>query len=210
VPRNRQNLAAYLAVNADAASPDYGQLRILRMSDTQQIDGPGQTQNAITQNPVVAADLLPYQQNRGAASIKFGNLLTLPMGNGLLYVEPIYTERSGNAGSYPALTFVVVRFGEHIGIGSTLQEALDRVFAGDAGADTGELPSSTPGAPTPTPGESPTGQLDEGAALSALQRAQDAFTAADAALRAGDLATYQARTNEARAALAEALAAMGR
>lgn len=220
VPRGRQNLAAYLAVNADAASSSYGSLRILRMSDTQQIDGPGQTQNAITQNTAVAAELLPYQQNKGAASIKYGNLLTLPMGNGLLYVEPIYTERSGNAGAYPALTFVVVRFGEHIGIGSTLQAALDKVFAGDAGADTGELPggpSPTPspapgagGAPQPAPGPAPTGKVDQAATAAALKKAEAAFTAADAALRSGDLAAYQAKTNEAKAALAEALKAMGR
>ncbi|MFV0450714.1 MAG: UPF0182 family protein [Propioniciclava sp.] len=211
VPRARQNLAAYLAVNADAASENYGQLRILRMSDTQQIDGPSQTQNAITQDTNVAAKLLPYQQNRGAASIKYGNLLTLPMGNGLLYVEPIYTERSGNAGAYPALTFVVVRFGEHIGIGSTLQEALDEVFGGDAGADTGELPvdevdPEDPGTEEPAPA----GPIDEERTVEALNRAEDAFTAAEVALREGDLATYQEKTNEARAAMEEAIDAMGR
>ena len=216
VPRSRQNLSAYLAVNADAASSDYGKLRILRMSDTQQIDGPGQTQNAITQNTAVAAELLPYQQNRGAASIKYGNLLTLPMGNGLLYVEPIYTERSGNAGAYPALTFVVVRFGEHVGIGNTLQEALDKVFAGDAGADTGELPGGqgttpSPGTPAPTPpAPGPGGPVDEAAAVASMQKAEQAFTAAEAALRNGDLAAYQAKTNEAKAALADALKQMGR
>ena len=228
VPQNRQNLASYLAVNADAASPDYGQLRILRMSDRRQIDGPGQTQNAITQNPEVAERLLPYTQTRGSASIKFGNLLTLPMGNGLLYVEPIYTERSGNAGAYPALTFVVVRFGEHVGIGSTLQEALDRVFVGDAGAETGELPVTTPDPAQPTPGQTPpqatpapgqadpgtstppTGVVDEAAAIDALNRADTAFDAADAALKAGDLAGYQARLAEAKAATEEAIRALGR
>ncbi|MDO5535038.1 MAG: UPF0182 family protein [Propionibacteriaceae bacterium] len=236
VPRSRANLASYLAVNADAAHPDYGQLRILRMSDTQQIDGPGQTQNAITQNPQVAERLLPYTQTRGSASIKFGNLLTLPMGNGLLYVEPIYTERTGNAGAYPALTFVVVRFGEHVGIGNTLQEALDRVFRGDAGAETGELPVTEPQDPTlppteppveqpgtvqpgdetvtppvtPVPGDAPTGIVDEAAAIAALERADAAFAAAEEALRAGDLATYQSRTEEAKTAAAEAMRALGR
>jgi len=225
VPQNRANLASYLAVNADASSPNYGQLRMLRMSDTQQIDGPGQTQNAITQNPEVAAQLLPYTRTPGSASIKFGNLLTLPMGNGLLYVEPIYTERTGSAGAYPALTFVVVRFGEHVGIGNTLQEALDRVFRGDAGADTGELPvtgqppatggtPSTGGAPTPgetpAPGQTPTGVVDEAAAVSALQRAETAFNDAEAALRSGDLAAYQAKTKEAKTAMEEAIRAMGR
>ena len=227
VPSGRANLAAYLAVNADAATPDFGKLRILRMSGTHQIDGPGQTQNEIERNQAVQQRLLPYKQSAGA--LTYGNLLTLPMGNGLLYVEPIFTQRSGSAGSYPALTFVVVRFGSSVGIGTTLQEALDQVFAGDAGAETGE--GSTPGqnpAPVPTPAPTvtpapggvvtsapapapvPTGPVDEVAAVAALQRAQESFTAAETALRNGDLATYQAKTNEARAALADAVRAMGR
>ena len=62
--------------------------------------------------------------------------------------------------------------------------------------------------PTPTP--TPTGTVDEAATVTSLQRAQQAFTDADAALRNGDLATYQAKTNEAKQALADALRQMGR
>ena len=215
MPTNRANLAAYLGVNADAASPNYGKIRMLRMSDTHQIDGPGQTQNAITQNPAVASRLLPYQEGKGAAKVTFGNLLTLPMGNGLLYVEPIYTERSGNAGSYPALTFVVVRFGEHVGIGVTLQEALDEVFGGDAGAETGELPVEELEPGTKPPEEPGTGEPGASDAVNAavrahLKKAQTAFTEAEAALRDGDLATYQKKNEAAAKALNDAVEALGR
>ena len=122
-----------MAVNADAASPDYGELRVLRMSDTTQIDGPGQTANAMVTNETVAERLRPFQQ--GTAQASYGNLLTLPVGGGLLYVQPVYTQRQGSTGSYPALRFVLARFGQQVGIGDTLQEALDQVFAGDSGAD---------------------------------------------------------------------------
>ncbi|MFT4215675.1 MAG: UPF0182 family protein [Micropruina sp.] len=218
VPKNRSNLASYLSVVAEATSPDYGKLRVLRMSDTHQIDGPGQTFNAINIDGKVAETLRPFL-NQGAASATYGNLLTLPMGNGLLYVAPIYTMRQGNTGSYPALTYVVVRFGAHVGIGNTLQQALDEVFAGSAGANTGEQPTasptpsgtSTPGS-TPSPTSTPTGtaQPNNPAAVEQLAKAQEAFVAADAALRKGDLATYQAKVDEAKAALAEALRLMGR
>ena len=70
--------------------------------------------------------------NQGASSAAFGNLLTLPVGGGLLYVTPVYTQRQGSTGSYPALRFVVVRFGQEVGIGDTLQQALDEVF-GESG-----------------------------------------------------------------------------
>ena len=87
VPKGRSNLAAYFAVNADASSPDYGLLRVLRMSDSSQIDGPGQSFNAMTTNEKVADRLRPFL-NQGASSAAFGNLLTLPVGGGLLYVTP--------------------------------------------------------------------------------------------------------------------------
>lgn len=226
VPKGRQNLASYLAVNADAASPNYGQLRVLRMSDTHQIDGPGQTYNAIMNDAKVAQALRNYT-SQGSAEAISGNLLTLPVGGGLLYVQPIFTQRTGNVGSYPVLTYVAVRFGPHVGIGTTLQEALDAVFAGDAGAETGEAPV----APVPTPGgtppttpapttpttpttaptaPAPTGPVDEVAATAALAAANQAMADAEAALRSGDLATYQAKVNEAKAEIAKALTAMGR
>ena len=215
VPRLRSNLASYLSVVAEATSPDYGKLRVLRMSDTHQIDGPGQTFNAINQDQKVAETLRPFL-NQGAASATYGNLLTLPMGNGLLYVAPVYTQRQGNNGSYPALAYVVVRFGSHVGIGSTLQQALDEVFSGDAGADTGEKPVGTASAsPSPSPSgsasPSPSSTATANpAAVALLDKAQTAFEAADAALRKGDLATYQSKVNEAKAALADALKLMGR
>src|SRR6185312_15157799 len=137
VPRGRSNLAGYMAVNADAISPAYARLRILQMSDITQIDGPGQSFAAMTTNETVASRLRPFL-NQGAASATFGNLLTLPLGGGLLYVTPVYTQRQGSTGSYPALRFVVVRFGQSVGIGDTLQQALDQVFQGSSGGNTQE------------------------------------------------------------------------
>jgi uncharacterized membrane protein (UPF0182 family) len=202
VPFKRSNLAAYMAVNADASSPEYGRMRILQMSDTSQIDGPGQSFNAMTTNETVADRLRPFL-NQGAASATFGNLLTLPVGGGLLYVTPVYTQRQGSTGSYPALRFVVVRFGQSVGIGDTLQQALDQVFQGSSGGNTQE--SSTDGN-TPTG----TGKADNPAASKALAEAQTAFAAADKALKSGDLATYQKKIEEAHAATQQALQALGR
>jgi uncharacterized membrane protein (UPF0182 family) len=201
VPRGRNNLAAYMAVNADASSADYGRLRVLRMSDSTQIDGPGQTANAMVTNQTVAERLRPFL-NQGSASAQYGNLLTLPVGGGLLYVQPVYTQRQGSGGAYPALQFVMVRFGQKVGIGDTLKEALDQVFQGDSGVDTGESATPTP----PKPG---TGKADNPAAATALNQAKAAYAAANAALAKGDLATYQAKIKEAQAAVDRAITALG-
>lgn len=209
-PVNRENLAAQLVVVADAASPDYGKLRVLRMSDSTQISGPNQAYNAIVASERVAAAVLPYKQS--SAQVLYGNLLTIPLGGGVMYVEPIYTKRenaqgSGTAaaGSFPVLTFVVVRFGETVGIGTTLQEALDQAFAGNSGVNTGEQPGPTTQQPSP-----PTGKVDQPALQQALSDAQKAFAAADAALKNGDLAAYQKAMGEARAAVERAATASGR
>jgi len=201
VPRGRQNLAAYMAANADASSPEYGRIRILTMSDTTQIDGPGQSFNAMTTNETVADRLRPFL-NQGAATATFGNLLTLPLGDGLLYVTPVYTQRQGSTGSYPALRYVIVRFGQSVGIGETLQQALDQVFQGSSGAP----PEGEPTTEEPPP----TGDPDNPAASRALAEAQAAFEAADKALTAGDLAGYQTKIKEARGAVQRALRALGR
>jgi uncharacterized protein len=176
-------------------------MRILQMSDTSQIDGPGQSFNAMTTNETVADRLRPFL-NQGAASATFGNLLTLPVGGGLLYVTPVYTQRQGSTGSYPALRFVVVRFGQSVGIGDTLQQALDQVFQGSSGGNTQE--GSTSGNNPPSNGKS-----DNPAATKALSEAQAAFEAADKALTVGDLATYQKRIEEAQGAVQRALRALG-
>ncbi len=236
-PNNRQNLAAYMTVVADASSKDYGKIRVLRMSDTQQVEGAGQAHNNILRDEKVATDLRPYL-NQGSAKAMYGNLLTVPVGGGILYVEPIYTQRNeAQSGAFPVLTFVVVRFGDHVGIADTLQGALDQVFSGDAGATTNEnappttTPSTTPSTTTPstspsttTPSTTPstttpsstsptttptTTTPNQVEVTAALAEAQQAFADADKALAAGDLAGYQKANQTAQAAVSRAVKAMG-
>jgi uncharacterized membrane protein (UPF0182 family) len=234
VPKERQNLGAFISVVADASKPDYGQIRVLRLSDSQQIAGPAQTFNAIQTDSTVADMLLPYQKT--ATTVIYGNLLTLPLGGGLIYVEPIYTQRqdSGSgSGAYPLLRYVAVRFGEKIGVGSTLQEALDSVFGGSSGASTGEevLPddsqsnqpsnsgsdsstggstsSASPSAPSSSGTGSSTGATGTDAAKQDLQDASAAYTAAQTALKNGDLATYQQQINIMNQKLQAAQQALG-
>lgn len=203
VPNERENLGAYMAVVADAANPDYGRIRVLRLSDTHQVPGPNQTFNAIQTDQRVQQALLPFT-SQGAAEPVYGNLLTLPLGGGLIYVNPIYTQGKAES-SYPLLRYVVVRFGDHIGIGETLQESLDMVFEGDAGVTTGEEPVATQppgqeGSSAPTTGVA--------AAQAALDAAAQAYTAADQALKNGDLGGYQRQVEIARQRLADAQNAM--
>ena len=140
VPKGRQNLAAFMAVNADARSDDYGQLTILQLQSETQIDGPAQVANNFEANPSVAQELSLLRQ--GDADTVTGNLLTLPVGGGLLYVQPVYVQRASGEAAFPLLQKVLVSFGSQIGYADTLQEALDQIFQGESGAETGEEPGT--------------------------------------------------------------------
>jgi uncharacterized membrane protein (UPF0182 family) len=207
VPNGRQNIAAYAAVNSDPRSPDYGRWQILRVPAQTQIDGPGQASNAIRTNNNVASMLRPFIQ--GSAKVTYGNLLTLPLGGGLIYVQPIYTQQQGSGGGqYPILQFVVAKFGQSVGIGTTLQDALDQVFKGDAGASTGENPGTSDG--TSDGGTtSPNLPANQQQARQELQTASKAFQAAEEALKGGNLAEYQAQTKKAQDAVDQALRDLG-
>lgn len=168
-----------------------GQIKILKVPAKTQIDGPGQASNAMRTNSKVAEALRPFL-NRGSAKVTYGNLLTLPLGGGLIYVQPVYTQREGSGGGqYPVLRYVMVRFGGHVGIGSTLQGALDQVFKGNAGASTGEKDKGSAGKP------SSTGKANKSEAHSELEKAKKEFDAADKALKKGDLAEYQKKNKAA-------------
>jgi len=81
---------------------------------------------------------------------------------GLLYVEPLYIERSAQASSYPQLARVLVSYHNQVGYAPTLAQALDQVFGAGAGSGTTAPANPTPTSPptsgattTPTPSSPP-------------------------------------------------------
>ncbi len=200
VPQKKQNLAAFMSVGADAARPDsYGKFQLLRLPDNTQVPGPGQIANQFQRDDKVAQQLLAFK--RADVTARYGNLLTLPVGSGLLYVQPLYTVRQGGSGNYPGLTFVLVSFGKEVGIGPTLSAALGDVLSRTSG-DSGSSGSGSGNGTT----KDDTQNLPV-AALRLLQQADDKFAEADKALKAGDLEGYAKAVGEARALVERALTA---
>ena len=139
----RNVLTGFLAVDGDAGStpgvrsPGYGTMRLLQLPRDTVVPGPGQVQNNFNANTSVSQKLNLLRQ--GATRVETGNLLTLPLGGGLLYVQPVYVRGSGD-NSYPLLQEVLVAFGDQIGFADNLDDALNAVFQGNSGV-----------APTPSP-----------------------------------------------------------
>ena len=142
----REILTGFLSVNSDAGnvagkvSENYGQLRLQELPKVSNVPGPGQAQNNFNANANVSKELNLLES--GSTKVKRGNLLTLPLGGGLVYVEPVYVQSSGST-SYPLLKKVLVAFGDQVGFADTLDEALNQVFGGNSGANAGDASNNS-------------------------------------------------------------------
>jgi len=196
VPRGgRENLSAFASVNA-TAGPDYGKISVLQLPRSTNIAGPSQVASNFEAKPDVANALSLLRQ--GGSDVVLGNLLTLPVGNGLLYVQPVYVTATSNAAAYPLLQKVLVSFGDVIGFDSSLKGALDQVFGGNSGT------SASSSQPTATTSNS------SADLASALQSAKQAMADGQAALAKGDFAAYGRAQDRLKSALAAAIAAQSR
>ncbi len=196
----RNVLFGYLAANADYG-PDYGKLTLLTLPKQTTVPGPGQVQAQFDSDANVGQQLNLLRQ--GQTEVISGNLLTLPVGGGLLYVQPVYVRSTGDT-SYPLLRKILVSFGDRIAFEDTLDEALDALFGGDSGAvagdggiepgttpdleDIAEPDTVTPPAPEPedTVDEGPGTVIAEGLEA-ALEDARQALQDREAAYRNNDL-----------------------
>jgi uncharacterized membrane protein (UPF0182 family) len=194
VPRGgRENLSAFAAVNS-TAGPDYGKITVLQLPRSTNIAGPSQVASNFEAKPEVANALSLLRQ--GGSDVVLGNLLTLPVGNGLLYVQPVYVRATGNSSAYPLLQKVLVSFGDVIGFDSSLKGALDQVFGGNSG--------------TNSTSSNPTTSNSSADVSSALQSAKQAIADGQAALAKGDFAAYGRAQDRLKAAIAAAVAAQSR
>ena len=196
VPRgNRQNLTAFAAVNSDNG-PDYGKISVLQRPRSTNISGPSQVASNFEAKPEVAQALSLLRQ--GGSDVVLGNLLTLPVGGGLLYVQPVYVRATANTSAYPLLQKVLVSFGDVIGFDNTLKGALDQVFGGNSGTVLNNTSQSNTGSSTP---------VVSNTVKSALANAKAALADAQAALRRGDFTAYGKAQDRLEAAIAAAISA---
>ncbi|AKT52695.1 membrane protein [Arsenicicoccus sp. oral taxon 190] len=221
-PENRDVLSAFVAADADAGSADgkrrdgYGTLRMLELPRDTQVQGPRQVANNIfssnDSSPRFALTLSQFLNNnsQGGSKVSMGNLLTLPMGGGVLYVQPIYVQASsGSSSSYPQSKAIVAAFGDKLAWSDTLDGALDGLFGGSSGATAGDQ-GSAPTPPQPQqPGQpAPAPQPGAGSEVARqLRAAQTAMADADKALAAGDFAAYGEAQKRLRSALEAAVKA---
>jgi hypothetical protein len=190
-PSKKPNLNGWVAARSDPEH--YGQLIGFQFPRGTFIGGPETISTRINQDPAFSQQKSLW--NQSGSKVQEGNLLVIPIGTSLIYVQPIYLK--AETSPIPELKRVVVVYGDQIGFEPTLEAALAKALSGQ--------PSTvTPVEGTPAPAATPPPAAPGGNVASLLDQAADHFAKADAALRAGDLATYQRENQAAREAIEEA------
>ena len=209
----REARAGFLAVDSETGNTPgqvregYGKLRLLALPSSTTVPGPGQVQNKYDSDEKIATQL--NLLNQADSTVIRGNLLTLPVGGGLLYVQPVYVQGTGSA-SYPVLRSVLTAFGDKVGFAPTLEESLRQLIADD-----GTSKTPTPSTPTGDGGGQPSAPAsgDPAAQLSqAVTDAAQAMRDADAAMSKSDWTAYgeaQTRLHDALTRAEAAQTALG-
>ncbi|WP_027964238.1 UPF0182 family protein [Halalkalibacillus halophilus] len=123
-PRNRQNMIAWIGARNDGEN--YGELMVYEFPKQRNIYGPQQIENRINQDSRISQELNLWSQ--GGSRVIRGNLLTIPIEDTVMYVEPIYIE-SSNQTSLPEAKQVIVAYGDYIVMEATFDEALDEILS---------------------------------------------------------------------------------
>lgn len=187
-PSRRQTLASFMAANSDPGD-DYGKIQVLELPRNTTIPGPTQVQNNFESDTEVASQLSLLR--RGGSDVVMGNLLSLPIADGMLYIEPVYVMATGEQG-YPLLRKVIAGYGSKVSMQDTVGEALAQVFVGAAQDHKGDSDKNDGNQQQTTPQED---------LARAIADAETAYERGEQALSNGDFKAY----GEAQAALKEAL-----
>jgi uncharacterized protein len=195
VAANRPNMIAWIAARNDGEN--YGERIAFNFPTDTTILGPQQIEARIDQDDVISAQFSLW--DRAGSRVIRGNLLVLPMGDSILYVEPIFLQ--SEQARFPEFVRIILVSQTRVAFAPTLDEALRQIL-GEAPLpppveeppeEPGETPD--PGEPTPPPVEPPPGELPEDVA-ELVAEAQRIYDLAQSAVNRGDLAEYQRRINE--------------
>lgn len=130
-PNKRDNMIAWLCARADGNN--YGKMLLYKFPKQGLTYGPMQVSARVDQDPYISQQLTLWNQQ--GSSVSRGNLLVIPVKQGLLYIQPIYLQAT--TGKLPELKRVIVAYGNRLAMESTLDGALRTVF-GDAAPTTGQ------------------------------------------------------------------------
>lgn len=186
VPVGKDNMISWLAARSDPLN--YGELVLYQFSKSSVVYGPSQIESLIQQDPQISSQVTLWGQ--AGSRVSYGNLLVIPLGDAILYVEPLYLQATQGS-ALPEMKRVIVAAGDKVMMRPTLKEALialveapiSAVVAGSAAPPT----SASPQTGTTSPAITPSGAALPATDIAGLARQAGEYQrAAAAALRADD------------------------
>ena len=123
-PRGKSNLSAWMVARSDGEH--FGKLAVYTFPKQRLVYGPSQIVARINQDAEISRQISLWDQ-RGSSVIQ-GNLLVIPIEESLIYVRPLYLR--ADAGKIPELKRVIVAYEDKIAMERTLDQALQKIFAG--------------------------------------------------------------------------------
>jgi hypothetical protein len=194
VPVSEENeqirLASFMTAKSDP--DDYGTLEVFEMPKGSAVRGPVDAANSIQSDQGLAEVFRNLRS--GSAVLQFGNVQLIPVGESVIYIQPIYVKQEGQQG-YPQYRGVIVfTQGDEPVIASTVAEGLNSLFG-----------LATPDPVDTTEPTGPTEPEDGQTVAELLSEAAEKFREADDALRNGELAEYERLIEDARALVDQAL-----
>jgi uncharacterized membrane protein (UPF0182 family) len=204
---SRKDLTAFMVAKSDPSQ--YGRLEAFVMPRAKPVDGPALVNARINQEVDISREITLL--GTGGSNVKLGNLLVIPVNQSLIYIQPLYVQAVGTP--LPQLKKVIVVAGDRVVMRDSLRESLTVLFGSSPPTleQQGQGAPTTPPTGTPPPdGSTPpttTPPSVDASVAGLLEQANARFTAADDALRAGDLAAYQRELNSAKALVTQAATA---
>jgi uncharacterized membrane protein (UPF0182 family) len=173
VPVSRGNqqtrLSSFMTAKSDPS--EYGKLESFVMPLGRTVQGPVQVANSIDSDDVLAKEFTQLDQ-RGSR-VEKGNIQLIPVGDSIIYIQPIFVQRESLG--RPQFQFVVAFVQNKDPVfATTVNDAINKLF---------NIQPTTPTEPTTPPDGTAT-------VTELLNQAFDKFTAADDALKNGDLEAY--------------------
>ena len=230
---NQQNLTGFMTASSDPGT--YGQLRVYETPPGSTVDGPGLVSNAIRSNQQISQELTLYDQKGSSVELGEVDIvpidntllyvqtvyvesssLQVPTLRDVVVVYNGTAYHSGNASLDNALCQITNPDGSQPFSNYCNTAAATSVLpttpvgsTSPSGGSSGSTTTTTPSTTTPT-GSTPTGSTPAppaGATVqSLLNQASAEFTAADNALKAGDLGVYQSDVTQAQTYVNQAAA----
>ncbi len=184
-PNGRQNLAALISGSYDAQGKP--SLEVLELPDQTAVQGPVQVHQAMTNNNATIRSALNLLSNNNQSRVQYGNLLSLPVADGMLYVEPVYVQ-SNQVNPVPLLQKVLMSYGDgrYVVLADSLTQGLRDLVAQSKAQPGPPVTGTNTNPPTGTPNP-PVAGTPLAAAAAAVETA---ITEVRDAQKSGDFTRY--------------------